>query len=234
MLTAVLVDGNFYLHRAKALWGKKGPAERAAELYRYVVGHLGRRSPTSPVEGGARTLYRLFYYDCPPLSHGSVYRPWDGKTTAFGPSNASFRWSNEFHRELARKRKVAMRMGTIMAGNPCYSLKSEALKAVIRGERAVADLGEGDFVLMGIKQAGVDMRIGLDVASLSQDRIVNQIVLVAGDMDFEPVAKVARRAGVDFILDPMGHHIRDELVVNTDGIEDLSGTFEAESEEEPK
>lgn len=43
MLTAVLVDGNFYLHRAKALWGKKGPAERAAELYRAGVEGVGER-----------------------------------------------------------------------------------------------------------------------------------------------------------------------------------------------
>lgn len=75
------------------------------------------------------------------------------------------------------------------------------------------------------KQSGVDMRIGLDVASLAYERIVDQVVLIAGDSDFLPVAKVARRSGVDFLLDPMGHHVADSLKVQTDGIEDLSKAF---------
>lgn len=47
------------------------------------------------------------------------------------------------------------------------------------------------------------MRVGLDIASVSYKRQVDQIVLVAGDSDFVPAAKLARREGVDFILDPM-------------------------------
>ena len=66
------------------------------------------------------------------------------------------------------------------------------------------------------------MRIGLDVASLGSSKLVNQIVLIAGDSDFIPVAKAARKAGIDFIVDPMGHNVSDELVRQVDGIEDLS------------
>lgn len=69
------------------------------------------------------------------------------------------------------------------------------------------------------------MRIGLDVASLSAGRIVEQIVLIAGDADFVPVAKVARRSGVDFIVDPMGQHVSGELELQVDGVEDLSAQF---------
>ena len=119
-------------------------------------------------------------------------------------------------------RKVAMCMGTIMAKNMAFTLKQESLKRLMRDEMSVSDLCEIDFVLTGIKQSGVDMRIGLDVASLSSNRIVNQIVLIAGDSDFVPVAKAARRAGVDFLIDPMGHHISKELRVQVDGIEDLT------------
>ena len=40
--------------------------------------------------------------------------------------------------------------------------------------------------------------------------------------DGVPVAKTARRAGIHFIIDPMGHNVSDELVQQVDGIEDLS------------
>jgi uncharacterized LabA/DUF88 family protein len=39
------------------------------------------------------------------------------------------------------------------------------------------------------------MRIGLDIASLSYKKQVDQIILIAGDSDFVPAAKLARREG---------------------------------------
>jgi uncharacterized LabA/DUF88 family protein len=77
------------------------------------------------------------------------------------------------------------------------------------GERALhkqidlADLTDDDFVY-DVKQKGTDMRVGLDIASVSYKGQADQIVLVAGDSDFVPAAKLARREGVDFILDPSG------------------------------
>ncbi len=47
------------------------------------------------------------------------------------------------------------------------------------------------------------MRIGLDIASLAYKKQIDQIILIAGDSDFVPAAKLARREGIDFILDPM-------------------------------
>ena len=47
------------------------------------------------------------------------------------------------------------------------------------------------------------MRIGLDIASLAYEKQVNQLVLISGDSDFVPAAKLARREGIDFVLDPM-------------------------------
>lgn len=70
------------------------------------------------------------------------------------------------------------------------------------------------------------MRIGLDVASLAHGRTVDQIVLIAGDTDFIPVAKTDRRAGLDFLIDPMGHHLPSELILQSDGIEDISNEFD--------
>lgn len=219
--TAILVDGNFYLHRARALWGKTSPEARADELHAYALRHI-THARDAKTEFGKRSLYRIFYYDCPPLMEGSVYQPWDGRTRGFSRKSSSNKWSADFQATLGAKRKVAMRMGTIMAKNMAFNLKQESLKRLLKGELSIDDLAEADFTLSGIKQSGVDMRIGLDVASLASGRMVDQIVLIAGDADFVPVAKTARRAGVDFLIDPMGHHISDELCLHVDGIEDLS------------
>lgn len=62
------------------------------------------------------------------------------------------------------------------------------------------------------------MRIGIDISSLSLKKQVDQIVLVAGDADFVPAAKLARREGVDFVLDPMWQAIPAGLNEHIDGL----------------
>ena len=62
------------------------------------------------------------------------------------------------------------------------------------------------------------MRIGLDIASIATKRLATQVVLIAGDSDFVPAAKFARREGIDFILDPMWQKVRPELNEHVDGL----------------
>lgn len=68
--TAILVDGGFYRKRAARLWGKKSAENRAKELYAYCLAHLHDKDGNEP-----RQLYRIFYYDCEPIGHRSVYHP---------------------------------------------------------------------------------------------------------------------------------------------------------------
>jgi len=65
---------------------------------------------------------------------------------------------------------------------------------------------------------GVDIKIGLDIASLAYKKLVDRSVLVSGDADFVPAAKVARREGIDFILDPLWNPIDPELFEHIDGL----------------
>ena len=51
------------------------------------------------------------------------------------------------------------------------------------------------------------MKIGLDMTSLSLKKMVRQIILVSGDGDFVPAAKLARREGIDVVLILFGHLI---------------------------
>jgi uncharacterized LabA/DUF88 family protein len=74
---------------------------------------------------------------------------------------------------------------------------------------------EEDDLVPDLKQKGVDMKIGLDVAWLASKSIVERIVLVTSDSDFIPAMKFARREGVQIVLVTMGHRlIKRELKVH--------------------
>lgn len=75
-----------------------------------------------------------------------------------------------------------------------------------------------DDVRLGLRQKGVDMRIGIDIASLTLKKQVDTIILVTGDSDFVPAAKVARREGVEFLIDPLWQKVNDDLHEHVDGV----------------
>lgn len=110
-----------------------------------------------------------------------------------------------------------MRKGELLDLSTGYTLRWEALKKLCDGSLTVDQLTESDLSL-NVTQKGVDMRIGLDIASLCHKGLVDQIILIAGDSDFVPAAKYARREGIDFILDPMWHPIKDSLNEHIDGL----------------
>ena len=68
-----------------------------------------------------------------------------------------------------------------------------------------------------MRQKGVDMMIGVDIASMAFKKQVDKIILIAGDSDFVPAAKLARREGIDFILDSLGASIKPSLSLHIDG-----------------
>lgn len=201
--TAILVDGGFYRRRAYNLFGDKAPEGRASELVEYCWRHV-RRGKDLP----SNHLYRIFYYDCPPISQ-NVYHPLLQKTINLGKTDTYDR-STDFLASLASKRKVAIRLGELQERESGYKLKDKTVKALCRGEIDFSQVTESDFEL-NLVQKGVDMRIGLDIASIATKKLATQIVLIAGDSDFVPAAKFARREGIDFILDPMWQKVRPEL-----------------------
>jgi uncharacterized LabA/DUF88 family protein len=119
-------------------------------------------------------------------------------------------------RESRRLRKVALRLGQISDVRH-WAIKAEAMQDIVKGKRMHDTLGPDD-VQLDVKQKGVDMRIGVDVASRAYKKLVDRIVLVAGDADFVPAAKLARREGIDFVLDSMHAHINDALYEHIDGL----------------
>ena len=69
------------------------------------------------------------------------------------------------------------------------------------------------------------MKIGIDIASLSYNNQVDQIILIADDSDFVPAAKLARRDGIDFVLDPLGRSIKEELFEHIDGLKSRNNQY---------
>lgn len=216
--TAIMVDGGFYRKQANFLFGEKTPEERADELVEYCHRHL--KENTRKPEPTYRELYRIFYYDCPP-SEKTVYHPLTQRSVNLAKSDLN-KWSKAFLESLSTKRKVALRMGELLESSAGYTLKPDILKKLCKKDISIDDLKEDDFQLE-IQQKGVDMRIGLDIASLAQKGLVDQIVLIAGDSDFVPAAKHARREGIDFILDPMWHTIKNSLNIHIDGLTSKTG-----------
>lgn len=205
--TAILVDGGFYRKRAKYYVGEKSPKERADELFKYCLSLLFD-------EHEHRELYRIFYYDCPPIKK-TVFNPLTKKTENM-EKTPEYEWTKSFYNELKTKRKIALRLGRL-SEDVHYDLKAESFKKLMNGSISLDELTESDISL-SLKQKGVDMRIGVDISSLAFKKQVDQIILVAGDSDFVPAAKQARREGIDFILCPMGNHIKDDLFEHIDGI----------------
>lgn len=211
--TAILVDGAFYQKRASILFGMPAPngpvlpRQRADELITYCNRHIKQEEGCS--------LYKIFYYDCPP-SEKVIYHPLT-RQNVYLKNTPLYEWSTDFFQALASKRKVVIRRGELLESTAGYLLKEEATKALCAGTKRVEDLVESDFYL-DIKQKGVDMRIGLDISSLAYKRQADRIVLIAGDSDFVPAAKHARREGVDFVLDPMWYTIKESLNEHIDGL----------------
>ena len=112
---------------------------------------------------------------------------------------------------------MAIRLGELSESSTKYILSPETTKKLFNGTISLEYITEDDFSFKA-NQKGVDMKIGLDIASLSYKKQVDQIILISGDSDFVSAAKLARREGIDFILDPMWADIKSNLSEHVDGI----------------
>ncbi len=71
-----------------------------------------------------------------------------------------------FFRQLKHQRKVALRLGILAADEAAYELNRKATKQLFNGKLKLSDVRESDFTI-ALRQKGVDMKIGIDIATLS-------------------------------------------------------------------
>lgn len=209
MKTAILVDGGFYRRRSQKIFGDISAKDRAIELTNYCKRHLNSHGESN------NDLYRIFYYDCPPTAK-RIYHPFLQTQVDLSKSDL-YAWMNQFLDELKKKRKVAIRLGKLAEEQAHYTIRPNIVKKLCNNSMQFSDLQESDFCIE-IDQKGVDMKIGLDIASMSYKRQVDQIILISGDSDFVSAAKLARREGIDFILDSLGAPIKPDLFEHIDGL----------------
>lgn len=110
MPTAILVDGGYFVKRYRKLKSSvadRKPEKVAENLFSWALKHLESRDQPR------RELYRIFFYDCPPLDK-KAHNPVTQKAIDFSrTAEAIFR--RGLHEELRKKRKLALRLGRLDA-----------------------------------------------------------------------------------------------------------------------
>jgi uncharacterized LabA/DUF88 family protein len=209
--TAILIDGGFFIQKFRKLEPNNAYDARrvAQQAHRFALMHLVD-SKTKEKDH----LYRIFYYDCPPLEK-KLHNPISGQCINFAQSDEAI-FRRELHSELLKKRKLALRLGRI-APDVIWQFKGSIANDLMKKKKTIEQVTSDD-VIPTFRQKGVDMRIGLDITSLALKKQVEKIVLISGDSDFVPAAKFARREGIDFVLDAMWHKIADDLFEHIDGL----------------
>lgn len=225
MPTAVVIDGAYFLRRFRSSF----PDFDANDIEDIKFGlcylacwHLRIRLAVDPLANSvgfkpeeSSHLYRIFFYDCPPLTK-KVHTPVSKRAIDLSKTEtAKFRIA--LHKRLQTVRKVTLRLGRL-SDDFVWRPKGSAMKSWLAAQFETTPSDE-DFEL-DVIQKGVDMRLGLDVASMAFKRQVDQIVLVAADGDFVPAVKLARREGIDVVLDPMGGSAAPDLLAHVDGVRD--------------
>lgn len=198
---ALLLDGGFLRHKLSMRpprYCARGISAFAAEVSRLPCLAYMR-------------LHRIYYYDSQPLQ-GFEQKPLGGGTLDLGSSFTAAR-NKELQSDLCKEPFFALRFGELL-------FEGWRLKAGVLGRAATKlEIGPEDLE-PNIRQKGVDMRIGIDIASLTLKKHVDTIVLVTGDSDFIPAMKFARREGAQLILVTLGHGIREGLREHADLVVD--------------
>jgi uncharacterized LabA/DUF88 family protein len=226
MPTAVLIDGAYFLRRFSSTFPNlnvddpKAAALAVVAMAAYHVAvRIGPAQTLAAIENvrfrpeESQHLYRIFFYDCAPITK-KIHFPVSKRSHDLGKTPQAIS-RLAIHKELQTVRKVALRLGRLNERFE-WRLKSEACKRLIGSTQGFIAQDE-DFEL-DVAQKGVDMRFGLDIASLAFKGQVDQIIMVAGDADFVPAAKLARREGIDVVLDPMWQTPAHDLLEHVDGI----------------
>jgi len=164
--------------------------------HRYVPEYVEKVAHAAALQD--ETILRVLYYDCAPYN-GEVEMPVSREKKAFDKSDA---WLSE----LARRDLFAVRRGVL-------KFRGWKPKAVPVPPTVPTD---DDFEPV-FEQKGVDMRIGLDVATFSATRAVDRIALITGDTDCVPAMKHARKAGLQVVLVSLpNHRLASELLWHSD------------------
>ncbi len=211
MYSAIMIDGPFFLRRIREIF----PAhvhhdyKLVADLvWRLSAAHLFERNQPK------RHLYRIFYYDYQLLA--GVHLGPVLKDTQSYLDNAKINFQLAFHRQLQRKRKLAVRLAH--ESNPTHwKLTQEANSLLLANKLQHSELKNSHFQPDKYSQ-GFELKMGVDLATLAYKQQVKQVVLIMGDASFTGAAELLRHEGIDVVLDPMWQDVPEDLFCYVDGL----------------
>ena len=183
---AFLVDGWFF---NRAFFNKNFPLKDGGHLVKYCKTHL---------EADDR-LYRIYFYDTEPYK-GEGTNPVSGRVIDFSSTRVA-QAQMTFLRNLHRTPFVDLRLGRTLFDHQ-WLIQSTKTKGILDGSLDPQRLLEKD-VKPSIRQKGVDMMLGLDLANLVLKKLVDKVVVISADSDVEPAMQFARNEGVQVVLDPL-------------------------------
>lgn len=206
---AVLIDLSFFLERYRLL-----RCDRDELLVASQVAQVIEDTARAHIDPAHDVLHRIFIYDCRPLEK-KVHNPVTGRSIDFAKT-PTFMFRTELLALLIRMRKVVLRLGEL-ADRKRWRIDPETTRRLLTKSIALDQLPES-AVIYDVEQKGVDVKIAVDIASLAYKKLADRIVLITGDSDFVPAAKLARREGLDVILDPLWAPIVPSLIEHVDGL----------------
>jgi len=196
---AILLDGGFVKKKLRESFGRFPATDDVVQLCDDIMAH-------ERLQG--LKLFRVFFYDAPPFE-GQATNPIDSSVVNFS-ATVQARQNRALLDALEMLPDFAVRRGSIIQTG--WKLGSAALRNLSQSQRAI----EARDIVPDMEGKGVDLRIGLDIATLSLRRIVDTAVLVTGDSDLVPAMKFARREGLRVYLQSLGHCVRRELKAHAD------------------
>ncbi|MHA1491728.1 MAG: NYN domain-containing protein [Promethearchaeota archaeon] len=155
-------------------------------------------------------LFRIYYYDCPPFEK-DLKKP---ISKDIFKDEMFINSGKVFISTLKKREHLAYRRGELKFGG--WAIKNSKIDEIIETGRTIND---DDFRPL-LKQKRVDIKIGLDIAWLAIKRIVERIILIAGDSDFVPAMKLARIEGVQITVAPLKNPINLDMREHSDEIRD--------------
>lgn len=156
-------------------------------------------------------LFRIYYYDCNPF-RGKITNPITGVEIDYS-KNPNTQLQQAVIDQLEQKDNFAVRRGQILPPEDWL------LKSPDEGNLELDSVA--GKLTPNINQKQVDMKIGLDIAWLASNKIVDRIVLVAGDTDFIPAMKFARKEGLLIYLNPIRQDVHPTLKIHSDYVLDF-------------
>ena len=213
---SIHIDGGYFLKRLPNVRPDftRSVDDTVKGLIWTISGHLKNLNRVYNLENERALLYRVFYYDANPYD-GQTHRPISKKFIDYNKSDeANFR--RALFDRLRKEPNFALRLGIVRRESK-WTFTQSASDDLRKGKLKQQDI-QDEHLVYGLKQKGVDMRLGLDIASVVLKKQANIIVLLTGDSDFVPASKLARREGAQIILDPMWRSVSDDLFEHIDGL----------------